>query len=119
MACGSPLPDRSTSTDRRARRDPRIGATIGAYEILELLGEGGMGVVYKAHDRGRDRIVALKFIAAELTARPAARARFVREAEISSSLEHPHIATFHGLENVDGELALNDLDVALPRGALS
>ena len=72
-----------------------IGRTINQYEILSKLGEGGMGVVYRAHDEKLDRFVALKFLPREMSADPAVRRRFVQEARASSALDHPNISTVH------------------------
>ena len=75
-----------------------IGKTISHYCILEKLGEGGMGVVYKARDTKLDRIVALKFLPPGLVASSEDVARFKQEAKAISSLSHPHIATIHDIE---------------------
>ena len=71
------------------------GTRLGPYEVLSLLGEGGMGVVYKARDTRLDRIVAIKVLSEKLAAHPERKARFEREAKAISQLNHPHIATLY------------------------
>jgi serine/threonine-protein kinase len=71
------------------------GARLGHYEILALIGVGGMGEVFKAHDPRLDRTVAIKVLSDDLSHQPEARARFEREARAIASLNHPHIATLH------------------------
>ena len=78
-----------------------IGRTVFHYKILELLGGGGMGVVYKAQDLKLDRHVALKFLPPDLTRDPEAKLRFVREAKAASALQHECIGVVHDIDQTD------------------
>ena len=78
------------------------GTRLGAYEVVDLLGEGGMGAVYRAHDPRLGRDVAIKIVRAIFGNDPDTAARFDREARLLASLNHPHIATVHGLEEAGG-----------------
>jgi serine/threonine protein kinase len=81
-----------------------IGETILHYRILEKLGEGGMGEVYKAQDTKLDRFVALKFLPAQLTASESDKARFILEAKAASAMNHPNVCTIHSIEEYEKQL---------------
>ena len=89
------------------------GSRLGQYEIVSLIGGGGMGLVYKAQDTRLKRLVALKLLPPELTRDKTAKERFFQEAQAASALDHPNICTIHEIdETPDGQLYL----VSLLRG---
>src|SRR5579863_9090441 len=79
-----------------------VGQQLGSYKIVSLLGAGGMGEVYQAHDTKLGRDVAIKVLPAEFVHDADRLSRFQREARMLASLSHPNIATIHGLEQSDG-----------------
>jgi eukaryotic-like serine/threonine-protein kinase len=103
-----------------------IGQTISHYQIEEKLGEGGMGIVYKAHDTKLDRTVALKFIAPRALRSEEERKRIVREARAAASLNHPNIATVYEIDETDDHTFIameyiegEALDAKIAAGTLS
>ncbi|HEV8580455.1 MAG TPA: protein kinase [Thermoanaerobaculia bacterium] len=120
-AFGSPLPPdaldptlrdfpSASSAGLRSREDTGslAGRTLAHYRVLEQVGGGGMGVVYKAEDPRLARTVALKFLPPELTRDPEAKARFLQEARAASAFDHPNICTIHEVgETEDGRIYLS------------
>src|SRR5713101_8037646 len=79
-----------------------IGQTLGHYRVESKLGEGGMGVVYKAHDTHLDRPVAIKVLPAEAVANPERKRRLAQEAKAASALNHPNIVHVYDIDSSDG-----------------
>src|SRR6476620_1255672 len=101
------------------------GTCLGAYEILTLIGSGGMGEVYRAKDTKLGRHVALKILPPTFTADPDRLARFRREAQVLASMNHPHIAQIYGLDEANGTQFLvlelvdgESLDKRIARGRI-
>ncbi len=102
-----------------------VGQTISHYKILEKLGEGGMGVVYKAEDTKLNRMVALKFLPPHLNASEQDKARFIQEAKAAATLDHPNICTIYSIEEYDSAssrqifIAMQFIDGQLLRDRMS
>ncbi len=78
-----------------------LGTTISHYKVIEKIGQGGMGTVYRAQDTSLDREVAIKLLPEQFTQDPQRLARFEREAKLLASLNHPNIAAIHSFEHSD------------------
>src|SRR5208283_1937023 len=101
----SPPPSLNRKVNRRQAAVPLLETgqvLVGRYEILQMLGEGGMGAVYKAKDRELDRFVALKLVRPELAANPAMIARFKRELLLSHQVTHKNVIRIYDLGDSDG-----------------
>jgi serine/threonine protein kinase/tetratricopeptide (TPR) repeat protein len=98
----SPIEAMRSVPSRASKEALKSGAKLGPYDILGVLGAGGMGDVYRARDTRLDRIVAVKVLSTHLADRPEVRERFEREARTIASLNHPHICTLHDIGHQDG-----------------
>src|SRR5258708_19207782 len=89
-----------------AESDSLTGRMLGRFQVREKVGEGGMGVVYRAEDTRLNREVALKLIHARHVKDEDGRRRFIREAQAASGISHPNVCTIHSIEEEEGQLFL-------------
>ncbi|MCB9952282.1 MAG: protein kinase [Planctomycetaceae bacterium] len=83
--------------------DPSLLGTLGPYEVYEILGHGGMGIVFRGRDPKLNRVVAIKVMSPALAINPNARRRFIREAQAAAAISHPHVVTIHAVDD-DGQI---------------
>lgn len=101
---GGPRPQQEVSLSflKPTSKEGVLG-TIGPYEVLEVIGRGGMGVVLRAVDPKLNRVVAVKALLPELAANPNSRRRFLREAQAAAAISHPHVVTIHAVDDTHGD----------------
>ncbi|MEZ6128364.1 MAG: serine/threonine-protein kinase [Planctomycetaceae bacterium] len=104
-----PTDEISLSFLKPTNKDGVMG-TIGPYEVLDVIGRGGMGLVLRAVDPKLNRVVAVKVLLPELAVNPSARRRFLREAQAAAAVSHPHVVTIHAVEEPRGD----DTDKPIP-----
>ena len=93
-----PLPDEVPLDFLHPSDQPGCLGTLGPYQIIDVIGRGGMGIVLRALDTKLNRIVAVKVLAPDLAANPNARRRFLREAQAAAAVSHPHVVTIHAVD---------------------
>ncbi len=86
--------------------EPQVGSTIGDYQVIDILGAGGMGKVYKVRNTISDRVEAMKVLLPDLASAPELADRFLREIKVQASLEHPNIASLHTAIRIDNQLVM-------------
>lgn len=96
-------PSFTNMSEGMSHQDNRLNSVIGHYQITDKLGEGGMGVVYKAHDTKLDRTVALKFLPSRFTESTENKERFIHEAKTAATLNHSNICTIYSIDEYDGQ----------------
>ncbi len=106
--CGAPLKTSKKASVTKTFQTPLKGIhketlIAGKYKIIDKIGEGGMGQVYKAKDMRLERTVALKFLPSDLTKDPEAKKRFIQEAKAAAALDHPNICTVYEVDEIDGQ----------------
>ena len=92
----------SRSTSWPLRDKPGSLGRLGHYEVLEVIGRGGMGIVLRAFDEKLHRVVAIKVMAPQLATSATARKRFTREAQAAAAVSHDHVVTIHAVEEANG-----------------
>jgi len=98
----TPVESKKLDTPQKETLSVTIGAQLGSHELIGLLGKGGMGEVYRARDTKLKREVAIKILPDEFSRDPDRVSRFVREAEVLASLNHPNIAAIYDLQVANG-----------------
>src|ERR1700752_2894308 len=108
-----------------AGQDAADGTPFGRYRLIEMVGRGGMGEVWRAHDTGTDRIVAIKLLPAHFSDNEEFQQRFRREAHAAARLNTPHVIPIHDYGEIDGRLFVSmrliegrDLEAVLAEGPL-